>query len=77
MGGAYAAEKSSLEGYLTPRPDLGLAYAREHQWPATRIASIEETVNKMNTKFLKELYWDPGYTRSLDNYESAMARFRS
>jgi putative spermidine/putrescine transport system substrate-binding protein len=77
MGGAYAAEKSALEGYLTPRPDLGLAYAREHQWPAARIASIEETVNKMTTKFLKELYWDPGYTRSLESYESAMARFRS
>src|ERR1700733_10341373 len=26
MGGAYAAEKSSSEGYLTPRADLGIAY---------------------------------------------------
>ncbi|HEX2789256.1 MAG TPA: extracellular solute-binding protein [Steroidobacteraceae bacterium] len=77
MGGAYAAEKSALEGYLTPRPDLGIAYAREHQWPAAKIASIEATVTKMNTKFVKDLYWDPGYTKSLEYYESAMARFRS
>jgi putative spermidine/putrescine transport system substrate-binding protein len=76
MGGAYAAEKSALEGYLTPRPDLGLAYAHEHQWPADKIAGIETTVNKMNAKFLKDLYWDPGYTRSLEHYEAAMARFR-
>jgi spermidine/putrescine-binding protein len=77
MGGAYAAEKSALEGYLTPRPDLGIAYAREHQWPAAKIAAIEATVAKMNAKFVKDLYWDPGYTKSLEYYESAMARFRS
>jgi len=77
MGGAYAAEKSALEGYLTPRPDLGIAYAREHQWPAAKIAGIEATVAKMNAKFVKDLYWDPGYTKSLEYYESAMARFRS
>jgi putative spermidine/putrescine transport system substrate-binding protein len=77
MGGAYAAEKSALEGYLTPRPDLGVAYAREHQWPTAKIANIEATVTKMNTKFIKDLYWDPGYTKSLEYYESAMARFRS
>jgi spermidine/putrescine-binding protein len=77
MGGAYAAEKSSNDGYLTPRPDLGLAYAHEHQWPAERIARIEATVNKMNAKFVKPLYWDPGYTKSLEHYEMAMARFRS
>jgi spermidine/putrescine-binding protein len=76
MGGAYAAEKSALEGYLTPRPDLGLAYAREHQWPPDKIAGIDATVNKMNAKFLKDLYWDPGYTKSLEYYEAAMARFR-
>jgi hypothetical protein len=77
MGGAYAAEKSAYEGYLTPRPDLGLIYAQEHGWPAARIAAIEDTVQKMNTKFLKELFWDPLYTESLDNLEMAMARFRN
>jgi hypothetical protein len=77
MGGAYAAEKSANDGYLTPRPDLGLAYAREHRWPEARIARIEDTVAKMNTKFLKPLYWDPGYTESLADYERAMARFRN
>ncbi len=77
MGGAYAAEKSANDGYLTPRPDLGLAYAHEHEWATEKIARIEDTVNKMNTKFLKPLYWDPGYTESLKYYEMAMARFRN
>jgi len=77
MGGAYAAEKSAFEGFLTPRPDLGLDYAREHGWSADKIAAIEETMAKVNTKFLKDLYWDPGYTKSLENYELAMGRFRA
>ncbi len=77
MGGAYAAEKSATEGYLTPRPDLGVAYARERQWAPDKVAAIEATATKMNTKFLKDLYWDPGYTKSLEYYEMAMARFRN
>lgn len=77
MGGAYAAEKSALEGYLTPRADLGLAYAQEHRWPAEKIAAIQATVDKITTKFAKELYWDPGYTTSLEYYEMAAARFRN
>ncbi|MDB5397955.1 MAG: hypothetical protein JWM91_5461 [Rhodospirillales bacterium] len=77
MGGAYAAEKSALEGYLTPRADLGLVYAQEHGWPAEKIAAIQATIDKMSKKFLKELYWDPGYTTSLEFYELAAARFRN
>ena len=77
MGGAYAAEKSALEGYLTPRADLGLEYAREHGWPADKIAAIQATMDKITTKFAKELYWDPGYTTSLEFYEMAAARFRN
>jgi spermidine/putrescine-binding protein len=77
MGGAYAAEKSSLEGYLTPRPDLGLAYARERGWGPARIAAIEASRQKVTAKFIKPLYWDPGYTKSLESYEAAMARFRN
>jgi len=77
MGGSYAAEKSSTEGYLTPRPDLGIEYAKEHGWAPEKVAAIEATATKMNTKFLKDLYWDPGYTKSLEYYEMAMARFRN
>ena len=77
MGGAYAAEQSSQAGFMTARPDLGLAYAQEHGWTAERIAAIQATVDKMNTKFKKELYWDPGYTPSLEFYEQAAARFRN
>jgi spermidine/putrescine-binding protein len=77
MGGAYAAEKSADEGYLTPRPDLGLAYASERGWPQSKITAIKETMKKMDTKFLKDLFWDPIYTESLDNLEMAMARVRN
>jgi len=77
MGGAYAAEKSASEGYLTPRADLGIAYAQSHGWTVDRVAAIQATVDRMNTKFMKELYWDPGYTTSLEFYELAAARFRN
>jgi hypothetical protein len=77
MGGAYAAEKSSQDGYLTARADLGIAYAQEHGWSADRVAAIQATVDKLDTKFKKDLYWDPGYTPSLEFYEQAAARFRN
>ncbi len=77
MGGAYAAEKSALEGYLTPRADLGPAYAQEHAWPVDKIAAIQATVDKITTKFAKDLYWDPGSTTSLEFHEMAAARFRN
>ncbi len=77
MGGAYAAEKSSGDGYLTPRPDLGIEYAKAQSWAPQRVAAIQETVDRMNVKFRKELYWDPGYTPSLEFYEMAAARFRN
>ncbi len=77
MGGAYAAEKSASEGYLTPRADLGIAYAQSHGWAADKVAAIQATVDRMSTKFMKELYSDPGYTTSLEFYELAAARFRN
>jgi putative spermidine/putrescine transport system substrate-binding protein len=77
MGGAYAAEKSSSEGYLTPRADLGVTYAQQHGWAADKVAAIQATVERMDKKFKKELYSDPGYTTSLEFYELAAARFRN
>jgi spermidine/putrescine-binding protein len=77
MGGAYAAEKSSQDGYLTARADLGIDYARQRGWPAEKVAAIQATVDKMDVKFKKPLYWDPGYTPSLEFYEQAAARFRN
>ncbi len=77
MGGSYAAEKSFQDGLMTARPDLGLTYAQEHGWPAEKIAGIQATIDKLNTKFKKEVYWDPGYTPSLEFYEQAAARFRN
>ena len=37
--------------------------------------AVEATIDKVGVKFRKGLYWDPGYTRSLENYERAMGRF--
>jgi hypothetical protein len=50
---------------------------REHGWGADKVAAIQATVDKMDTKFKKDLYWDPGYTTSLESYELAAARFRN
>ena len=44
---------------------------------ADKVAAIQATVDKMNVKFKKDLYWDPGYTTSLESYELAAARFRN
>jgi putative spermidine/putrescine transport system substrate-binding protein len=77
MGGAYAAEKSALQGYITPRPDLGLEYAKEHGWDAAKVAAIEGCIGKLDKKFVKDLYWDPGYFKTMEYYERAMSRFKN
>lgn len=77
LGGAYAAEMAATEGYVTPRMDLGLAYAQEHGWSAERIGRIRRVMAKGDAKFAKPLYWDPGYFKTLEYYEREMARFRN
>jgi spermidine/putrescine-binding protein len=77
MGGAYAAEKSATQGYLTPRPDLGLAYAQEKGWDGTRVAEIQNAIKKLDQKFLKKLFWDPGYFKNMEIYEREVARFKN
>jgi spermidine/putrescine-binding protein len=77
MNGAYAAEKAALEGYISPRPDLGLEFAKEHGWEAEKIAAIEGAIQKLDRKFSKPLYWDPGYFRNMEYYERAVSRFKN
>lgn len=77
LGGAYAAEIATTTGYVTPRLDLGLEYAREHGWAADQIEAIQTVSRKGGQKFTKALYWDPGYYKNLERYELEMARFRN
>lgn len=77
MSGAYAAEKSATEGYVTPRPDLGLIYAKENGWTQQKIDAIQAAVDKVDKKFIKELFWNPGYFKNLEYYEGALARFKN
>ena len=77
LGGAYAAEIMTAQGYVTARPELGLDYAREHGWPAEKIAAIQTVIESSAARLSKNLYWDPGYFRNLEAYEREMARFKN
>lgn len=77
MGGAYAAEKSASEGYVTPRPDLGLAFAEGNGWSVEEIDAIRVSIEKVDKKFIKDLFWNPGYFNNLEYYENAMAKFKN
>jgi putative spermidine/putrescine transport system substrate-binding protein len=77
MGGAYAAEMSAEQGYITARPDLGIAYAQEHGWSAEKIAAIEACQEKLKVKFAKDLFVDPGYFGNMEAYEREVARFKN
>ena len=77
LGGAYAAELSTREGYMTPRLDLGLTYAQEQGWSAERIALIWQVIHKGTAKLSKPLFWDPGYFTNFASYQTEMARFRN
>lgn len=77
MDGQYCAEKSAFEGYVTPRPDLGIEYAKSKGWAEADVAAIQGAKDKLGTKFAKDLFWDPGWFKSMEHYEGALAKFKN
>jgi len=77
LGGEYAAEIAVLRGYVTPRTDLGIAYARENGWSDEKTAEIQDNVDKLEKKFASELFWNPGWPDHTEAYERAMSRFKN
>lgn len=57
IGGSYAAHITSLRGYVTARPDLGIAYAKDHDLGDAVVASLEDAQEKVGKKFAKSLFW--------------------
>ncbi|HMN87384.1 MAG TPA: extracellular solute-binding protein [Bauldia sp.] len=77
IGGSYAAELAILRGYTGSRMDLGLAYAKENNWPADKIAQVEANIVKVETKFSNPNYWIGGAPDDLATHDAEMARFRN
>jgi putative spermidine/putrescine transport system substrate-binding protein len=77
LGGAYAAEIAVLRGYVTPRADLGLEFAKASGWAAEKTGEIESTVTKLDKKFAHELFWNNGWPDDVSAYEREMARFKN
>ena len=77
MGGASAAQIAELRGYVTPRSDLGKAYAEAAGWTPEQVAGIEDTIAKLDKKFSHELFWNSGWPDDIDAYEREMSRFKN
>ncbi len=77
LGGNYAAQTAILRGYLGARPDLGLAFAKAHQWEPARLEQINSTIAKMDKKFSHPLFWNSGWPDQIAACEREMARFKN
>lgn len=77
LGGAYAAQIAGLRGYVTPRSDLGRAYAEAAGWTPEQVAQIDDTIAKLDRKFSHELFWNSGWPDDIDAYEREMSRFKN
>lgn len=77
LGGEYAAEIAVLRGYVTPRADLGLEFAKANGWPTEKANEIESTLDKLDKKFAHELFWNNGWPNDVAAYEREMARFKN
>ncbi len=77
LGGAYAAQIAILRGYVTPRSDLGKAYAESTGWKAEDVAQIDETIDKLKKKFAHEFFWNSGWPDDIEAYEREMSRFKN
>ena len=76
LGGAYSARIAVLRGYATGRPELGLQYAKAHNYPADEIADIEANIAKVNKKFTAPLFWQNAAPPELTVIEAEWDRFR-
>ena len=74
VGGAYSAEINVLRGYGSARPDLGIEYARKHDWSADKIEAIEAKLSDIKLKYAEP--WNSGIPDRLDIYERENARFK-
>ncbi|MGA8261786.1 MAG: extracellular solute-binding protein [Arenicellales bacterium] len=77
LGGQYAAQIAVLRGYVTPRSDLGIDFAKSNGWSKEQVAQIQEAVDKLQKKFASDLFWNPGWPDHVKAYESAMSRFKN
>lgn len=77
LSGEYAAQIAVLRGYVTPRTDLGIEFARGNDWSEERIGQIQDNVAKLEEKFASELFWNPGWPDHTEAYEQAMSRFKN
>jgi spermidine/putrescine-binding protein len=76
LGGAYAARIAVLRGYATGRPELGLQYAKAHNYPADQIADIQNNIDKVTKKFTAPLFWQNAAPEQITTIESEWDRFR-
>jgi spermidine/putrescine-binding protein len=76
LGGAYSARIAVLRGYATGRPELGLEYAKAHDFPAEDIAAIEANIEKVNKKFEAPLFWQNAAPPEVSAIEAEWDRFR-
>lgn len=67
LGGQYHAYQAIQRGYGGPNMDLAVAYAKEHNWGADKIAMIQATQKKVEAKFKK-----PFWTTTTPKYGSVM-----
>lgn len=76
LGGAYCARIAVLRGYATGRPQLGLEYAKAHNYSAEQIADIQANIDKVNKKFEAPLFWQNAAPAEVTAIEAEWDRFR-
>ena len=74
-GGSYGALLGPLRGYATPRPDLALEWAKEHDYSEDKIEAISDNLDKLKFKYANPQFWFLAVPDTLQEHEREMARF--
>ncbi len=74
LDGEYRAYQAKERGYAGPNMDLGVAYAKEHNWSAEDIDLLEKTQKKVDRKFEKPFFCNPT-PKNADSMEEEWQRF--
>ena len=74
-GGSYGALLGPLRGYATPRPDLALEWAKEHDYSEDKIEAIADNLDKLKFKYANPQFWFLAVPDTLQEHEREMARF--
>ena len=76
-GGSYCAGQAVKAGYAGARMDLAFDFVKAANWPADKVAAVQENMEKVKIKLANPKFWISGLPDDQKAHEAEAERFRN